>query len=128
MVRLLLMIIPVLIPSWRFFQGVEPSPRVEVWHGGDWVAVCPRPKRVSPMQMAGRLFWNPVWNDALFTTSLAERIAMGQVAQNVAQLRRRVAWHRGVGVENVVFRLVFVHREGDAIVRNVTFQSGPAPP
>ena len=74
-------VLPVLMPSWRFFKTIEPSPRVEFAIIGEdgkiegWCDAFPRPATLSPCQITRRLFWNPAWNDALFMVSCAERIA-----------------------------------------------------
>ena len=77
MKRLLLLLLPALIPSWRFFKTVEPSPRVQ-WtlvQDGErkWQEFNPRPEVVSFGRMLRRMVWNPRWNEALFLVSLAER-------------------------------------------------------
>ena len=73
MARLIALLLPALIPSWRFFQTIEPSPRIEYrTDGGAWRLANPVPRRVGPWRMLTRLFWNPARNDALYMTSCAE--------------------------------------------------------
>jgi hypothetical protein len=78
MLRLLL---PALVPSWRFFDRIGASPRIEyalssVADAADsqWTEVRPNPARVSAPAMVGRLFWNPRRNETLYLVSCAERL------------------------------------------------------
>jgi hypothetical protein len=114
------LILPALIPSWRFFKAIEPSHRVE-WRvaAGAWREFHPRPARVSLAAMIARLFWNPAWNDALFVVSCAERIAQSGCAHSVEEIRRRVALKPG----SVQFRLVFVQRVEGVLVREEVYAS-----
>jgi len=149
MLKAVSLVLPVLIPSWRFFKAIEPSPRVE-WRvlaldapagteGGAWVAYQPRPNSVSLAQMIRRLFWNPVWNDALFVVSCTERIALGvaPTSHSINEIQRRILRDiKGVGPdvsgEMLQFRLVFVYFENAGLVQDVVFMSDPfsvgAPP
>jgi hypothetical protein len=81
MLTLWRLLLPVLFPSWRFFETVEASPRVE-WilldintkPLQDWQAFGPPPQRLSAAQMLGSLFWNARRNANLFMVSCAERM------------------------------------------------------
>lgn len=119
MLTSLRLLLPALVPSWRFFETVQPSPRVE-WRveGGDWRAFRPRPAHVPVWRMALRLFWNPDWNEALYAVSLAERLVAEPTAHAEAEMFRLIA-RQGSG--RVTFRLVFVTREGRAVL----FHSAP---
>ena len=135
------LILPVLIPSWRFFKSIEPSPRVQ-WAftqtGGDaatnWQEFRPRPAYLSPLQMLRRLFWNPVWNESLFLVSCAERIQVEPTEHSINEIRRRVAQEiTQVQIKSAdenktptfQFRLVFVHRDGAQISKEIVFLSEP---
>ena len=80
MLRPLALLLPALIPSWRFFDVIAPSPRIEFAmltspdSAAVWQAFRPRPARVALSTMLGRLFWNPRWNESLFLVSCAERL------------------------------------------------------
>ena len=96
MLRFIALLLPAVIPSWRFFKSVEPSPRVQ-WAAirpdgtqTGWQDFRPRPLRVSPARMLWRLFWNPVWNDGLFVVSCAERISLTPNQQDIDQIARRI--------------------------------------
>lgn len=138
MVNTLLLLLPALLPSWRFFKTIEPSPRVE-WavaapaHAPtDWRPLRPRPRRVSPLSMAGRMLWNPGWNEALFLVSCAERLMEGPDTHAHEEIFRRVRAEasgdaRIARQDTLQFRLVFVSRLGPQIVREVTYQSEARP-
>ncbi|MBP0484003.1 hypothetical protein [Sagittula salina] len=119
------LLLPALIPSWRFFRAVAPSPRVErrIWRNGrpgPWQPVCPRPDHVSAVQMLGRLFWNPDWNAALYLVTLSERVVEQGSSRAAAEILARAS----EGFEGVVqIRLVFVSREGGGLAREVLYQS-----
>jgi len=123
MLRMLMLIAPVLMPSWRFFQTIEPSPRLE-WRraGGDWREYRVRTERWGLMPALVRLLWNPVWNEGLFLVSLAERIEENPTRHSVQQIEERLRRNVG-GVGPIAFRLVFVRREGERLLRDVTFVS-----
>jgi hypothetical protein len=141
MFHVLRLILPVLIPSWRFFQSVEPSPRVQ-WRltqgpqTGDWREFRPRPARLSPAAMALRLFWNPDWNEGLFLVSCAERIRQGPCPHSVGQIRLRLSdglsrmpeVQDGPAGQCMQFRLVFVQSTPAGLVEDTVFVSAPYPP
>ena len=90
------LILPALVPSWRFFDGVAPSPRVQ-WGrvmGADspkvWHEFRPRPAHVSLPRMMVRLFWNPAWNDNLYLVSCAERVQCLPTQHAVGDIRKRI--------------------------------------
>ena len=134
--RLITLILPVLVPSWRFFKTIEPSPRVQ-WafvHDSDdpvdWREFRPRPAHISPGQMLRRLFWNPIWNETLFLVSCAERIQQNPTPHSINEI-----WHRilpeiarmpiGSAGKLVQFRLIFVHRDGLNLSEEIVFLSKP---
>lgn len=133
------LLLPALIPSWAFFRAVDPSPRVEwrvlptlsaqdhVWH-----EARPRPAQISLALMLRRLFWNPRWNDGLYLVSLAERLSEMPTAHSLAEIHRLLAAdilaRAGPLTDGYLqFRLVFTHREGDRLVRQITYMSDPSP-
>lgn len=135
MLKTLSLILPVLIPSWRFFKAIEPSPRVQwaVFSASDisaenWHEFRPRPPKVTPLQMLGRLFWNPKWNDALFVVSCAERIALDPHPHSINEINCRILSdlrHLPMDAAGKLmrFRLVFVHRAEAGLVQEVVFLS-----
>lgn len=134
MLRTLLLLLPALLPSWRFFKTIEPSPRVE-WAlttadgalPDRWHAYRPPPRHVPPLAMARRMLWNPGWNEALYLVSCAERLMEGPNAHAHEEIFRRVRADviQAGAVSPVLlqFRLVFVSREGAQLMREVTYQS-----
>ncbi len=81
MLGTLKLLLPALVPSWRFFDAIAPSPRVQFillnkeekpLH--PWQEFRPRPKKVTFLKMLKRLFWNPTWNESLFLVSCSERL------------------------------------------------------
>jgi hypothetical protein len=92
-------LLPALLPSWRFFDAVGPSPRVdyallaahEAPDATSWHEFRPRPARVTPAGMFLRLFWNPVGNETLYVVRCAERLLEGERGFVEAELRRRLA-------------------------------------
>lgn len=82
--------------------------------------------------MLRRLIWNPAWNEALFLISCAERIQQQPTDHSIAEIRTRILRQiRRGGIDPggaaLQFRLVFVHRQGPALVEDVVFLSAPWP-
>ena len=132
----LALLLPALIPSWNFFDVIAPSPRIEYALSsspkapkGDWREFRPRPQRVSAWAMLCRLLWNPRWNETLFLVSCAERLINAPTDHSQDEIFSRIAADLGPwGGETkpwLSFRLIFVSREGQAIQREVLFQSAP---
>lgn len=139
MLKTLSLILPVLIPSWRFFKTIEPSPRVQWALSSDsdtppnaWQDFRPRPLTVTWLQMIARLFWNADRNEELFVISCAERIQQQPDAQSIHEIRRRIQFdieqmRIDATGQLLQFRLVFVHREQAELVQEVVFLSDPGP-
>lgn len=98
------LLLPAIIPSWRFFDAVTASPRLDFAllatpgePAGHWREFRPRPARLGIAAMLRRLLWNPEWNENLFLVSLAERLvtATGEktAAHSQRELLLRVARH-----------------------------------
>lgn len=137
MLRTVLLILPVLIPSWRFFRAIEPSPRVQ-WAvlpsrdatEGAWQEFRPRPATLTRFQTFCRLFWNPAWNDSLFVVSCAERIAEHPTAHSIDEIKQRILveiekMQIDPAMERLRFRLVFVSRDQTGLSQEVVFVSDP---
>lgn len=126
------LILPALIPSWRFFKTVAPSPRVEfrlVEHKkpSAWREADPRPPTLGFGAMMLRLFWNARWSEALYLTTCAERLIATQDPIFEQEINERLA-ARIPGVNALLqFRLIFVVRAGGRIERHMLFESDPAP-
>lgn len=137
MLHILSLILPVLVPSWRFFQSVEPSPRIQ-WaldkptQTAVWQEFWPRPAHVTLGQMLVRLLWNPARNEALFVVSCAERIALGYTVHSVDAINARICndlRDRNIETKGLMlrFRLVFVSRSINGWSEDIVFQSTPIP-
>lgn len=125
MLKTLALVLPVLLPSWRFFKTVEPSPRVEwaVFSAdgkvlGAWEEFWPRPAHVTVPQMLGRLLWNAKWNDALFVMSCAERIEEAPTVHSIEEIKHRILSAlahkpRARSASKMQFRVTFVSGEGE---------------
>jgi hypothetical protein len=127
MFRVILLLLPALIPSWRFFREVAPSPRIDYrLDGGNWLRLCPRPARLSPGEMLARLFWNPQRNEELYLVTLSERLAEAPTRHSSDEINRRTA--RLVGAKagaKLEFRLTFREREGKEVVTYELYRSDP---
>ncbi|MGE0860086.1 MAG: hypothetical protein AB7I01_06125 [Gammaproteobacteria bacterium] len=129
-------LLPALMPSWRFFDAIGPSPRVDyAWADDDtlprgWHEFRPRPTHLGVARMTARLFWNPRCNETLYIVRSAERVVEGDTDFPVRELRWRLllAHRRGELVTQTApalrFRVRAVYREGEALVDEVVFVSG----
>lgn len=132
MLAALKLLIPAVIPSWRFFDAVRPSPRIEIARisdgkRGPWQEFRPRPPHVSGARMFWRMVHNPHWNAGLFLVSLAERLITAPSSHCEAEIIARIRHDLGPGAFQ--FRVVFIHRDGQDLRREVLFgpKSHPGP-
>lgn len=136
--RSLSLLLPALVPSWRFFDTIGPSPRIEYAllsspddAPDDWQEFRPRPQRVSLRSMLARLVWNPGWNETLFLVSCAERLADHPTAHSEDEIYRRIATDVAQVLDAapqgpwLCFRLVFLVRDNDGLVREERFRAQP---
>jgi hypothetical protein len=136
MLQSLKLFLPALIPSWRFFETVEASPRIEFAlletessKAADWHEFRPRPAHLSCFAMFKRLLWNPAWNESLFLVSCAERLMDNPtehsrqeiIGRIIAQLEQRSV--DVVAMPCVQFRLAFVSRSGEELEKNIGYLS-----
>jgi len=124
-------LLPALMPSWRFFDAIGPSPRVDyAWVNDDaapaqWHEFRPRPAHVPVARMLARLLWNPAWNETLFVVRCAERLMEGDVDFAARELRWRLTWAYGRGelvpatAPALRFRVRAVTRENGRIIDDV---------
>jgi hypothetical protein len=140
------LLLPAIAPSWRFFDAVSDSPRVDYAvlrapddEGGHWQEFRPRPPALHFFAMLRRLFWNAQWNENLFLVSLAERmmgtgsapLQMATQAHSERELLLRVArhLHRSGACDEGAYlqiRLRFVGRTGpgDEVSSQIAYESG----
>lgn len=122
--------IPAIIPSWRFFDTIAPSPRIECTtfdHDGSssgWQEYRPRPEHVSFPTMMKRMLWNPWWNDTLFLVSCSERLMQNPTDHSYNEILKRIQSDLlDSSAAEVQFRLVFIARTGSEIEKHFTFTS-----
>lgn len=133
------LILPALIPSWRFFETVEASPRIE-WtllatareEPTHWRSFRPRPETIPPFHMLGRLLWNPSGNEALYMVSCAERIALTACSHSIREITSRILddiaqLPLNTCFKLMQFRLIFVSRDASGPTRETVFVSTPVP-
>lgn len=135
---MLQLLLPALIPSWRFFDRIGPAPCIEFAvgvtpddAGADWQELRPRPVRVSAGAMLVRLFWNRRWNESLYLVSCAERLLDDPSPARATELWTRSADivradHRPGAAADKGFlrvRVVETTRENGRVVRHVVFVS-----
>ena len=140
------LLLPAIVPSWRFFDGVSASPRLDyaVLNAPDdpaglWQEFRPRPARLTLWTMLYRLLWNAQWNESLFLVSLAERLVSAAAtpatcAHSERELLLRVARHldrhsAGDPHTHLQIRLRFVSRVGPAeeMASRIVYHSDPWP-
>lgn len=128
---------PALLPSWRFFDYIGASPRLEfclLQHAGDtpsqWLEFRPRPRQLTLMTQLRSLLWNPRGNEALYLLSSSEKLLQRQsiAAQMEIAQRMTVAFASGEIATTAqhrffVFRLLEVERDGDGLHTQVSFES-----
>jgi len=136
MLQTLKLLLPALIPSWRFFDTIGPSPRIEFAllstaqdAPASWQEFRPRPAMLSMGSMLKRMFWNPRWNESLFLVSCAERLMASPTEHSSQEILNRIEAElerKSIDVSAtpyLQFRLVFLSREGSQIQKHITFIS-----
>ena len=136
MLQTLKLLLPALIPSWRFFDTIAPSPRIEFTllktaqdASGSWQGFRPRPARLCIGSMLKRMFWNPRWNESLFLVSCAERLMANPTEHSSQEILKRIEAELARNSIDVSatpylqFRLVFLSRDGSQIQKHITFTS-----
>lgn len=130
------LIMPVLIPSWRFFDTIAPSPRIEFALFDDaenisqkWQEFWPRPEHVGILRMLRRMVWNPCWNESLYVVACAERLIKLQdedtQKHSAVQIAQRIRRHLpdDEKAKSFKFRLVFMSRDGNNVERHQLYMS-----
>ena len=127
------LLLPALLPSWRFFDTIGPSPRIEFALLNDacdtpkhWQEFRPRPAYLSLLNMLKCLFWNPQWNTSLFLVSCAERVLETPDDPRYHQLVSRISagLHKDFPVTTFFqFRLVCLSRQGVSVQTETAYQS-----
>ena len=125
--QLFRLFLPTLIPSWRFFEDIGPSARIEyrLNSASQWADALPRPATVSALGLFPRLFWNPDWNEYLFLTTCAERIILDPTDHSVAEINTCLIRRLHLADTTLQFRLVFISDEGNGLHQSVEYESTP---
>ncbi len=133
-------LMPALIPSWRFFDTIGPSPRIEYAllsaaddKPTDWHAFQPLPQHLSCARVMLRMVWNPDWNETLYLLRCAEKLLEDASVHAERELSVRIV--RLLAPVNasrtnrfwLVFRIVLVQRTDASIVREPAYESRPLP-
>jgi len=142
MLHTLKLLIPALVPSWRFFDIIAPSPRVQFTllsaedeEPQSWHTFRPRPANLSFIQMLGRMLWNPHWNESLFIASCAERLMETPTEHSENEIMQRILCDLASGVisndspevSHLQFRLLVVERHGDRLQEDPVYYSHVEP-
>lgn len=135
MLQTLKLLLPALIPSWRFFDVIADSPRIEYTllrspgePARDWQEFRPRPERFPLPAMLGRLVWNPRWNESLFVVSCAERLLAEPTTHSQDEIFHRIAADladQDADAAWVNFRIVLLSEDEGVITREVAFVDKP---
>jgi hypothetical protein len=137
LLRPLALMLPALVPSWRFFDVIAPSPRIHFRLMNkdsviqDWQEFNPRPAHVSVFAMFARMPWNARWNEQLFVMSCAERILAGSNDQGKFDIAREIAMRvaNNVAIQiapnatQLQLQIMLAQRVGDAIQVREAFVS-----
>jgi len=136
--RLFQYLLPALIPSWRFFDYIGPSPRIQfaiVAKPDDsapcWQKFRPRPEYLPLAAMLRRIFWSPRWNESLYMVSCAEKlleefspVLEGELLTRISNaIARGETGDKIAGPVWLIFRIVVFKREDEQIVQQVGFVS-----
>jgi hypothetical protein len=134
--RVLRLVLPVLVPSWRFFDSIGPSPRLEYqWRAPEapedpaqaWTPWVLTPARVGVGTMFARLFFNAARNETLYLLACCERLLDDGSRHAEQEIAARLSAHlhegRLAAPGLVRFRVVEVHREAGQLQRQVAFVS-----
>lgn len=137
--RSLALFLPALMPSWRFFEVIRPSPRIEFallgdaeGQGSDWRAFRPKPKRLAALVLLDRLFWNPLRNEDLYLLTCAEKLEEGEDAHCrdaiLRSIRSELRSREPEEQATLQFRIATLRRDGEALRREIVYLSPPEPP
>jgi hypothetical protein len=139
MLHTLKLLLPALLPSWRFFDVIAPSPRIQytlLTSAGQtpehWTELQLSPAHLSLVQMLNHLFWNPVRNESLFMVSCAERLLEKPTQHSEEEILKRIIHRLGLGaasgkplspVTHIQFRLLLVRRDDNELTQDIAFCS-----
>ena len=131
------LLLPAIIPSWRFFKEVGPSPRIEIapLDNADatptaWRPFRPRPATLSFGATLSRMIWNPQWNESLYLVTCAERLIADEDDHSRREIASRMRFalaQTSDAQSHFQFRIVFVARGADGLTREIAYVSPVEP-
>lgn len=133
------LLLPALFPSWRFFDVIGPSPRIEVADlahpdagAESWRDLRPRRARLGAAGYLRTFLFNPRWNETLFLVTCAEQLIRDETDHSLREIRMRVRsdLHRESGdaaAPYFRFRIAMLSRHDGRVRRDVVFTSPPYP-
>lgn len=137
--------LPALFPSWRFFDAIGPSPRLEIARlraasdePDHWAEARPLRRRLGLADCLGSFFWNPRWNETLFLVTCAEQAIRADFDPDdhgIREIRDRLRadLRADLGGEGdgaapwFRFRILLLSRDGDTVRRDAVYTSPPYP-
>lgn len=122
MLSTLSLLLPALLPSWRFFDSITASPRIECRTTAEpnWQEYRPRPSHLSTTQTLFRLLHNPDWNETLYLVSCCERILDTGCPHAITQIQASLA-RDTQNASGLTFRITLIQRHGETLTTNVAF-------
>lgn len=132
--RLAALILPALIPSWRFFDRIGPAPTARYAAQNTagtpllWQPLAPRRASRGPLALIASLLHNPARNEALYIQSLAERLITEDRPHAAGELRAfaaRAASREGGGARAFFVSVTVLEPGADA--PEEVYRSGPHP-
>jgi len=130
------LLLPAIVPSWRFFDIIAPSPRIEYTRLNqkedgalNWKEFRPRPSHLSFTSLLKRMFYNPQWNEDLFLMSCAERLLAHPTSHSADEIFARLFTNLSKDPTQppdrpyLRFRLVVLFRQGNEIIRDIAYIS-----
>jgi hypothetical protein len=131
---MLRLLFPALLPSWRFFASVGPSPRIEYALLNDvdgtpcWQPLVSERERVTWRESFLALFWNPERNEALFLVTCCERLLADGPERSAfwqREILSRVLRKAAVATSttHILYRIVVLERHGTRVEAETAFLS-----
>ena len=134
--RPFMLLLPAVIPSWRFFDVIAPSPRIEFAkldretdEALIWQEFRPRPAHLPFTEMLKRMLSNPDWNESLFLVSCAERLMAHPTKHSADEIFNRIETELVKTEPQVAkkpffqFRLVFLYRQREEVEAHIAYIS-----
>lgn len=127
---------PVFIPSWRFFDEVGSSPRIEIGFGEIqdepptvWMEFRSISKDISIKDYIIRMIWNPVRNQDLFLMTCAQKVLEEQKQCYIDQIKRIISASKAVQSQCrhedrfLYFRLVYLFSDDEDLSKEIGYIS-----